>query len=111
MTPAISQSCLHKHNLFKQMQSGLITTAVYRTHRNYLSKIIREHKKQYYTEICTKNARTSKIIWEHLNDILGHKVLTNAPKDLDCDVINNFFANLGPSTVVNLSSPKFHYNN
>ena len=104
MTPAISQSCLHKHNLFKQMQNGLITKTAYKTYRNYLTKILRERIKQNYSELCTKNARNSKIIWEHLNDF------KNASQDLDCNIVNTFFANLDHSTVVNLPSPKFHYN-
>ena len=110
MTSAILQSCLHKHNLFKQFQSGLIAKTEYTMYRNRLTNLIRERKKQYYIEICKKNKKNSKIIWEHLNDLLGRQTLSNTPTQLDCNIVNNFFANLGPSTVANLPPPKFHYN-
>ena len=62
MTSAILQSCLHKHNLFKQFQSGLIAKTEYTMYRNRLTNLIRERKKQYYIEICKKNKKNSKII-------------------------------------------------
>ena len=106
LTPAILQSCLRIHNLFKQMQSRLITKTAYKTYQKYVTKIVRELKKQYYSEICSKNAHNSKIIWKHLSHLLSRKAFTSAPKDLDCNTVNKFFSNLGPSTVVNLPSPK-----
>jgi hypothetical protein len=110
MTSAILQSCVHKHNLYKQFLNGIISKSEYTIYRNHLTNVIRERKKQYYTEICNKNGKNTKVIWEHLNDLLGRHVLHNTPKHLDCNAVNKFFANLGPSTVANLPAPKFHYN-
>ena len=45
-----------------------------------------------------------------MNDLLGRRAFTNAPKDLSCNVVNKFFTNLNPSTIDNLPFPKFHYN-
>ena len=44
------------------------------------------------------------------NDLLSSKAFNNPSKDLDCNIVNKIYANLGPATVVNFPSSRFHYN-
>ena len=66
--------------------------------------------KEFYPDICNKHKNSTKIIWEHLNQLLDHgdKIAFLYLKIFN--PINNFFISLGPDFVVsNLPSPKFHY--
>ena len=76
------------------MCKGLISVNEYNKYKNKLTKLIRLCKKQYYKEICQKN--DSKLIWNHLNKLLGRNVKNNNPIDLNPDDINNFCCKFRP---------------
>lgn len=61
-------------------------------------------------DICTQNVKNTKVVWEHLNQLIGRKAKeNNLPSTLNSNEINKFFTNLGSSTVENLAPPKYHY--
>ena len=52
------------------------------------------------------------MLWDHLIELTGHKTRNNKlPTDIDANAVNDFFINLGPSTVANLHASKYHHNN
>ena len=81
----------------------------YKLYRNRLTSIIRERKKHYYANFCEKNRINTKIIWQQINQILGRDRSTVNNLNLNPDKINQFFVNLGPSTIANLPSPTFSH--
>ena len=111
MSSAIFTSCKQKNTLYKKMRKGLVSEKEYKTYRNQLTNLIRVRKKQFYSDICSRHKNDIKIIWDHLNHLLGRnsKTTNTIPKNIDSNSINNFFLNLGPSTISNLALSKFHY--
>jgi hypothetical protein len=96
MTNALLVSCNHKHVMFKQVIKGTITRAEYNNYRNQLTKLIRERKKQFYLDICAQNVKNTKVVWEHLNQLIGRKAKeNNLPSTLNSNEINNFFYKSG----------------
>ena len=77
MTSALLQSCKHKYYLYKQLTTGLVTLDEYKTYCNKLNNLIRVRKSSYYQEICNKNQRNSKVMWDHLNKLIGRKACNN----------------------------------
>ena len=75
------------------MCKGLISVNENNTNKNKLTKLIRLRKK-YYKEICQKN--NSKLIWNHLNKLLGRNVKNNNPIGLNPDDNNNFCCKFRP---------------
>ena len=59
--------------------------------------------------MCAKNRINTKIIWQQINQILGREWSTVNNLNLNPDKINQFFANLGPTTIANLPSPNFSH--
>ena len=111
MTSTLLQSCKHKYYLYKKMTKGLVTLDEYKTYYKKLNNLIRIRKSSYYQNICNKNKRNSKVIWNHLNELTGRKICDNKlPADIDANAVNEFFINLGPSTVDNLPASNYHHN-
>ena len=90
------------------MRKGLISNTDYKQYRNKLTHLLRLRKQQYYIEMCNKNIHNPKAIWEHLNHLVGRTQATNF-LSFDPNKMNDFFVNLGPSTVANLPESKSNY--
>ena len=61
MTSAILQSCLHKHNLFKQFQSGLIAKTEYTMYRNRLTNLFANAKSNIIQKFVRKIKKILKL--------------------------------------------------
>ena len=65
------------------MTKGLVTLDEYKTYRNKLNNLIRIRKSSYCQDICNKNKRNSKVMWNHLNELKGRKIFNNKlPTDI-----------------------------
>ena len=50
-------------------------------------------------------------MWDHFNELTGRKTCSiKLPTDIDANAVNDFFINLGPSIIANLSASKYHHN-
>ena len=110
MTPGLYQSCIHKHKLYKQAIKGEIPMHNYNAYRNRLTHSIRLRKAQFYEELSQRNKTNAKSLWQHIKSLLGHcQPSISTASFVDSNVINDFFSNLGPSTVANLPSTNTSY--
>ena len=65
------------------MTKGLVTLDEYKTYRNKLNNLIHIRKSSYCQDICNKNKRNSKVMWNHLNELKGRKTCNNKlPTDI-----------------------------
>ncbi len=99
VTEGIITSCKGQNVLYKKFISGLITKEAYSNYKNKLTKIIRNQKKTYYENFINTHKTNSRLIWQHLNKILGrdNRSDINFPSS-QLNNLNSFFANLGPNT-------------
>ena len=104
-----------KHKLFsKVIKSGYANTTVseYKRVRNMVTKLLRDSKKNYYTNLFFESRNNSTKTWETINNLLGKKTNTGPtlpdklinevgieisdPKTI-VDSFNDFFTNIGPN--------------
>ena len=76
MSSAIFTSCKQKKTLYKKMRKGLVSENEYKTYHNQLTNLIHARKKQFYSDICNRHKNDIKIIWDHLNQLLGRNSKT-----------------------------------
>ena len=58
------------------MHKGLVSENEYKTYGNQLTNSSHDSKKQFYFDICNEHKNSTKIIWDHLNQLLGHNSKT-----------------------------------
>ena len=59
--------------------------------------------------MCEQNRINTKIIWQQINQVLDRYRSTVNNLNLNPDKINQFFANLGLTTIANLPLPTFSH--
>jgi hypothetical protein len=75
--------------------------SVYTSYRNQLTKLVRAMKKQYFEEFFNSNRKNGGAVWKMINSTIGGN--KNAEQLVsDVSELNDFFVNLGPSTVSQL---------
>ena len=110
MTNAIFKSIKNKDKLYfiKMKYRLAINEQRYKQYRNYLNRIIRKAKKDYYITKLQASANKSKAIWSVINEILSKKRKrteikkiktpngqhTNDPQQI-ADAFNNYFCSIG----------------
>jgi hypothetical protein len=110
ISAAIRNSCNHKHQLYKKYRKGEISSLDYNSYRNKLTSIIRSSKRNYYRDLFDKNKHNAREIWQHFNCLVDRvNYRSNSLKSVDPNKLNNFFANLGKSSIVNLDNPPFSH--
>lgn len=99
---ASSRTRSHMYNKFKK---GKITKEEYTKYRNLYTNTLRTAKFQYYSWFFNKHKFNIKAIWQYINIMKNSKsanVSISSSRDLSD--LNDFFADLGPNSTVNVDS-------
>ena len=104
LTPAIRKSCHQKQKLYLTVLKNMQLWDNYITHRNKLNSLIRIRENDYYREFIFNHKRDSRAMWRVIDNCIGRSCLS-VPcfYNMTADDLNNFFINLGPITVKNIS--------
>lgn len=106
ITPGLIKSSKKRSDLYKLYITGRIPRQDYVVYRNSYNKMINAAKKSYYNNLFNNPSISLSSGWREINRIKG-KSSEPAVAHIDPDTLNNFFADLGPSTVKNLPKPIF----
>ena len=74
ITPTIKKLIKKKHVLFLKVLKSNYNTDIfneYKKHRNYLTNVMRNSKRKYYSDIFYKDRDSPKKTWEHINELLN----------------------------------------
>ena len=94
-----------KNRLYALYLKGYISKLEYCNYKNSLNKIIKIRKQEYHLDFINKHRKNAKIIWAHINIILGHSTrYDNYLSKINANELNNIFANKGTNTTKNLSN-------
>ena len=72
ITPSIIKSVNKKHEMYKKAKkypNNEILQMEYKTHKNKLTRIIKNSKKEYFNSLINKNKNSSQNIWHTVNKI------------------------------------------
>jgi hypothetical protein len=64
----------------------------------------------YYSKYCNDKRSNVKVFWQQIILVLGRKSSSATSVQLNPNIVNSFFADLGPDTVKNLLAPAFNLN-
>ena len=92
----------NRSKLYKDYIKGKINKDVCVRYRNFYTTILGEAKLQYYNNFFLEHKKNARAIWEQINKLKNNNSITY-PKE-DVTLLNDFFADLGPSSVANINS-------
>ena len=108
LTPAIRKSCHQKQKLYLAALKNIQLWDNYKTYHYKLNSLIKIHKKDYYRDFIFNHKRDSRAMWRMIDNCIGRSCLSiPCFSNLTANDLNNFFVNLSPNTVKNISSRKF----
>jgi hypothetical protein len=106
MTTGLYTSFAHRSSLYKAFLAGSVDRSVYTNYRNRLNKLIKVRKQEYYKEFFNANKKNGANIWKMIStNIQGNNAARNELMT-DVNELNNFFSNLGLTTVNHLPQPE-----
>ena len=118
MTPGLRESIKNKNRLYKKFLKRPITYGdTYRAYRNYLSKIIKSAKDNYYKNKFSNCQGNIKKSWKNINVLLGKNVKANKPVRFKCEgsfvegeknianAFNDYYCRVGLTTTNTLRAP------
>ncbi len=98
MTPGLLQSAKSRSRLYRDCLKGKVSKAVYNRYRNLFVSLSRCAKRTYYNVFFEKNQRNVKAVWQHIKSVKSDAKVN--PSCANVDSLNNFYADLGPNTVI-----------
>ena len=111
LTKGIQKSCKRKNALYKLFIKTKVAEQAYKLHKNKLTNIIRNSKREYYSKTLNYNRNNLAKTWKILNKIVRNNVgRTGSPthfmtensiiirdKQQIANEFNDYFVNVGPS--------------
>ena len=71
----------------------------YRSQRNAVTRVICQHKRNYYDEQINENQSNPNFFWKVLNQLTGKQQRDEIPGDLNANEFNENFTSIGSDTV------------
>jgi hypothetical protein len=99
-TSGLLCSSRKRSQLYRDYSKGKITKQYYNKYRNIYTSLIRRAKIIFFHDLLNKNKNNIKIIWQHIRRL---KQVDNMQLNTNANDLNDFFANLGPNTVKNVT--------
>lgn len=111
LTKTLINACRKKNTLYRQfLKSRTAQSEVrYKRYKNKLNSILKECKKEYYSNLLAENMKYTKKLWDILNNVTNNKSTKpnyppyfkyNNMQEENPEVITNrfnqFFVNIGP---------------
>ena len=86
------------------MQNGKCSLEYYKSYKNRFTLLLRNAKKDYFTNYSNKHKSNTKAVWSLINNYLNK---TKNVKDcmISAEEMNNYFASAGPNSVKHLKTP------
>ncbi len=105
-TRGLAVSSQKRSAMYKLFINNKISKECYTAYRNQYNSIIRLAKKKYYENLFGNSSTGLTKAWHEINLMKG-KRSTPAITQIDSDILNNFFVELGPSTVKAFPNPVY----
>ena len=81
----------------------------YRVIRNNITQMVRENKRRYYNDVTEKYKGNSKELWKELQVVIGKDKYQNNTCEVNCDEMNEHFANVGRKIADTFPSKTFQW--
>ena len=98
MTVGLLLSAKTRSQLYRGYLKGKISKEYYNRYHNLLVSLIRRAKREYYNDFFQKNLHNVRAVWSHIRSLKDDSKIN--PLCANVDDLNNFYADLGPKTVM-----------
>jgi hypothetical protein len=98
---------MYKRDFFKQQAIDLKCNNLWKEYkciRNRISVLIKNAKQEYYQNEFQKCNGNQKYVWKLINKIGKKANIVQPPKDLNANLFNNYFSNVGNIVTVDCKS-------
>jgi hypothetical protein len=100
LTSGLLKSSKMRSKLYRKFLKHKISKEVYTNYRNVYVAALRKAKFQYFSNLFERNKKISREIWNQINKLKSNSVVT-CPT-VDVNLLNDFFADLGPSSTAGI---------